>query len=112
MSVMPATAVSALADADRLDDDDVVAGGFAQQHGLAGLLGDAAQRCHDDGRRPDEGLGHALRQQLHARLVAEDGAAGNRRRGIHGEHGDAVAALDQVHAQRFDEGRLAHARHA
>jgi hypothetical protein len=32
-----------LADADRLDDDDVVAGGFAQQQGLARVLGDTAQ---------------------------------------------------------------------
>ncbi len=41
---MPATVVSDWPDADRLDDDHVVAGGFAEQHGLAGLVGDAAQR--------------------------------------------------------------------
>jgi hypothetical protein len=33
-----------LADADGLDDDDVVAGRFAEQHRLARLFGNAAQR--------------------------------------------------------------------
>ena len=49
---------------------------------------------------------------LHARLVAEDGAAGNRRRRIDGEHRHAVPALDQIDAQRFDEGRFADTGHA
>jgi hypothetical protein len=64
----------ALADADRLDDDDVEAGRLAHQHRLARLFRDAAQRAGRR-RRADEGVG-AGRQLLHARLVAEDGAAG------------------------------------
>jgi hypothetical protein len=32
--------------------------------------------------------------------------------GIDGQHGDSMPAFDQVHAQRFDEGRLADAGHA
>jgi hypothetical protein len=72
---MPATAVSRLADADRLDDDDVVAGGLAQQHRLARVPA-TPPRLPGRRRGADEGL-LALRQQLHARLVAEDGAAGD-----------------------------------
>jgi hypothetical protein len=79
-----------LADADRLDDDDVVAGGLAQQQRLARVLGDAAEAARR-GRRPDEGL-LALREQLHARLVAEDRAAVTLGRGIDRQHRDAVAA--------------------
>jgi hypothetical protein len=59
-----------LPDADRLDDDHVETGRFADQHRFTRLVGHPAQRA---GRRarPDEGF-VALAQQLHARLVAED----------------------------------------
>jgi hypothetical protein len=38
-----------LADADRLDDDHVEAGRFAEQHGFARLFGDAAERTRPTG---------------------------------------------------------------
>ena len=65
-----------------------------------------------DGRRPDEGaLLHG--QPLHARLVAEDAAARNRAGRIDAQHRDVFAAVaHQVHAERVDEGALAHAGHA
>ena len=99
----------ALADADRLDDHHVVAGRLEHQHRLARLLGHAAQRA---ARRagPDIGL-RMHRQMLHAGLVAQDGAARDRRRRIDGQHRHAVALVDQVQAQRLDQGRLADARH-
>jgi hypothetical protein len=45
--------------------------------------------------RADEGFG-ALGEQLHARLVAEDGAAGDAGRRIHRQHRHLVALLDQI----------------
>jgi hypothetical protein len=65
---------------------------------------------------PDDGLGRMKAssrcQQLHARLVAEDGTAGYRRRRINRQHRQFLALLDQPDAQRLDEGRLAGPRHA
>ena len=51
-------------------------------------------------------------QAGHARLVAEDRAAGALRGRIDGQHRDAVAGGDQVHAELVDGGRLADAGHA
>ncbi len=101
---------ASLADAHGLHDDDVVAGRFAHQHGLARLGGHAAQRAAG-GARADIGL-RLHRQALHAGLVAEDRAARDGRRRVDRQHGDAVALLDQGEPQRLDEGALAHARHA
>jgi hypothetical protein len=67
----------ALADADGFDDHDVEPRRFAQQQRLARVLGHAAERARGR-RRPDEG-GLVDRQALHARLVAEDRAARQRR---------------------------------
>src|SRR4029077_17188335 len=43
----------------------------------------------------------------HARLVAEDRAAGARGRGVYRQHRDLVAFLREVGAERVDGGRLA-----
>ena len=59
-----------LPDADRLDDDDVVACRLAEQHGLTALARDAAKGAARR-RGTDECLG-AARECPHARLVAED----------------------------------------
>ena len=109
MSVMPATVGLGLADADRLDDHHVEAGGLAER---------ASPRGSSRPRRPSappEGDGRmnavrCARQLLHARLVAEDRAARDGRRRVDREHRDAVAALDRVQAERLDERRLADAR--
>ena len=99
-----------LADPDRLDDDDVEAGGLGDQHGVARAARDAAQALAG-GRRPDEG-GVGLRQVRHARLVAEDRAARALRRGIDRQHRDAMPGADQHQAERLDEGRFADAGRA
>ena len=59
-----------LPDADRLDDDDVVACRLAEQHGLTALARDAAEGTARR-RRADECL-RAARECPHARLVTED----------------------------------------
>ena len=99
----------ALPDAHRLDDDDVETGRLAEQQRLARLFRHAAQRTGGR-RRPDEGLG-ALAEPFHARLVAEDRAASHGRGRVDRQHGNAVALLDQVQAERLDERGLADARH-
>ena len=50
-------------------------------------------------------------EQLHAGLVAQDGTARHGAGRVHGQHRHAVTLTDEVKAQRFDEGGLAHARH-
>ena len=100
----------ALAHAHGFDDDDVIARRFTDEHGLARFLGNTAQRAAA-GAGTDIGfLAHG--QLLHAGLVTQDGATGNRARRINRQHRHAVAQANQVQAQGFDEGRLAHTRHA
>ena len=77
----------ALADADRLDDHDVEAGRLAHQHRLARARGHAAERAAG-GRRADERVARRRDSSLHARLVAEDRAAGARARRIDRQHRD------------------------
>lgn len=97
----------ALADADGFDENDVVAGGFAHEHALAGFAGDAAEGA-------GAGRGADVRVRVggevgHAGFVAEDAAAGDAARGVDGEDGDAVAGTNQLRAERFDEGAFARA---
>ena len=78
-----------LADADRLDEHDVLAGGVEHERGIAGRAREAAQvaaRRH----AADEhaGVGGV---RLHADAIAEDGAAGERARRIDGDDADASA---------------------
>jgi hypothetical protein len=92
-----------LADADGLDDHDVVTRGFADEHRLA-RAPRAAERAA--GRaRPDE---RALRdrQLRHARLVAEDAAARARARRVDGQHGDPFAEPQQIEPEGLDERAL------
>ena len=83
-----------LADADRLDQHDVEAGGLAQQQRLARAARDAAERAA--GRRRAHERVRRARQLLHAGLVAEDRAAAARARRVDREHRDAVVVLDEV----------------
>ena len=99
-----------LADADGLDQDDVVAGRLDHHHRLAGGLGDAAERA--GGRRRADERGRVDGQPGHPGLVAEDAAAGAGRRRVDGEHRDPVAGRGQLGAERVDERRLADAGHA
>ena len=71
-----------LPDADRLDDDDVVARRLADEHRLARAARDAAERAARRAR-PDERLGSG-REPRHPRLVAEDAAARERARRVDG----------------------------
>ena len=77
---------------------------------LARAPGDAAERAAG-GRRAHERVRRAG-ELLHARLVAEDRAAGARARRVDREHRDAVAGVDEVQAERLDERRLARAGRA
>src|ERR1022692_484871 len=79
--------------------------------GGRGAAGHAAQRSAG-GRRPDEGA-VVVGQRFHARLVAQDAAARYLAGGVHRQYGDFLRALaGEVHAQHFDEGTFAGARHA
>src|SRR5581483_5848959 len=73
----------------------------------ARLRGDTAERT---GRRrwPHEGVGIG-REPRHARLVAEDRAAGAGRGRIDGKDSDLVALTGEIGAERVDGGRLARA---
>jgi hypothetical protein len=96
-----------LADTDRFHDHHLEASRLAQQQRLARAAGNAAQSL-SSGARADERL-FALGEFRHARLVAEDRAAGDFRRGIDSEHRDLVPAFDQILAEGFDEGGFADA---
>jgi hypothetical protein len=91
-----------LSDAHGLDNDDVEPGCLAKNHRLAATPGDAAQRSAGR-RRPYESI-VTTGQLFHARLISQDRTAADRRRGIHGEHGDAVTSINHVIAERFDKG--------
>ena len=88
---MSATVGLGLADADGLDEHDVEAGRLDDDDRLARGAGRRRRG------RPPLGDGRmnacsSTGQPRHARLVAEDAAAGAARRRVDGEHGDAVAA--------------------
>ena len=110
MSVMPATAVFALADAHGFDDHHVVARRLADQHCLARLLGHAAQRA---AARAGADVGPARAPTAVPCASCRPGwsrPTGARR--VDGQHRHAVALADQLQAQGFDEGGFADARHA
>ena len=97
----------ALADADGLDDDDVVAGGLARRSIASRVFSATPPSVPPRGRGPDE-RARVDRQSLHARLVAEDRAAGDARAdGSTASTATRWPPADQVQAQRLDEGRLA-----
>ena len=97
-----------LADADGLEQHPRVAGGVEGPHRLGRRQrqpAEVATRRH----RADE---HAVVEHvvLHADPVAEDGAAGERRRRVDGEHGDAVAAGAELGDEPARQRRLARRR--
>ena len=93
------------------DDNDVVARRFAQQQGLAGGAGHAAQAAAGR-RRPDEGR-RLSREPGHAGFIAQNAAAAALATGVHGQHGQLQAFFfNQNAAQRLNKGAFAHARHA
>src|SRR5690606_27233088 len=97
-----------LSDADRLDDDDVIAGRLTQQHGLAGLSRHAAELASRGGGADERLL--LAGEALHARLVAEQAAARARARGIDREHRHAlVVVVDEQEPESLDERALADA---
>ena len=99
-----------LADADRFDQHHIVAGGLAQQHGLAGFRRDAAERAGSGGGA-DKGV-VVVGKPRHAGLVGKDRSAGAPRRRIDRQHRDFVALLRQQGAERVDRGRFADAGRA
>ena len=87
-----------LPDADRLDQDDVAAGGVQHPQRLrrgAGQPAEVAARGH----RADEhaGVGGVV---LHAHAVAEQRAAGERRRRVDGQHADPLARARAARDER------------
>ena len=80
----------ALPDADGLDEDDVAAGGVEHAERLRRRPGQTAE-VPARGHRADEhaGVGRVV---LHAHPVAEQGAAGERRRRVDREHADPLTA--------------------
>jgi len=96
-----------LTDADGLHEDDVEPRGFAEQHRLAGPPCNPSRR--GAARRRANERARFDREARHPRLVAENRPAGEGARGIDRQDGDAVAALDEEHAERVDERALADA---
>ena len=64
-----------LADADGLDEDNITACSFAEEHGLAGFSRDTAQSAF--GWRGSNEAVWFTRQVLHTGLIPEDRAAGD-----------------------------------
>ena len=99
-----------LSHAHCLDEDHIVAGGLAQQDGLAGLAGHTAEGS-GGGTGADEGHG-VVAEGLHAGLVAQDAALGLLAAGVDGQDGETMAlGCDQI-AEGLDEGTLAGSGHA
>ena len=99
-----------LADADRLEEDVVLARGVHEQRGLQRRLAQPAERAAV-GHRADEdaGVEEVLGQ---ADAVAEQRAVGERRRRVDREHGDLAVLRAAQLGQRADERRLARAGRA
>ena len=95
----------ALADADGLEQDVVLARGVHQQRRLQRRLGEPAERAAgghraDEDARVEEVVGEPD-------PVAEHGALGERARGVDREHADLAVGLAQLGADRADQGALA-----
>jgi hypothetical protein len=97
----------ALARADRLQQDEVLAGRVEQERRLQGRLGEAAEmaaRPHraDEDARVEEVIGEAD-------SVAEERTLRERARGVDGDDADCRLGLAHVADERADQRRLAHA---
>ena len=97
-----------LADAHRLDDHPVEAGGVENVGGVAGRAREPAHRAARRHRADEDS--RVGRQTLHADPVAEEGATGERRGRIDAENADGLAAAAALLRQAIDEGALAGAR--
>ena len=100
----------ALADADGLDEHDVAAGGVEHPQRLRRRPGQPAEVTARGHRADvDAGVGRVV---LHPHPVAEQRAAGERRRRVDREHADPLAGLAQRGDQRGGRRRLADAGRA
>ena len=99
-----------LADADRLEEHVVAAGGVHQQRRLQRGLGEPAERAAR-GHRADE---HARVEEVVGEpdAVAEQRAAAERRARVDREHGDGAVERALVGDERADQRRLAGAGRA
>ena len=87
-----------LADADGLDEDDVLAGGVEHERGVGGRAREAAEMAaRRHAADEDAGVGGV---RLHAHAVAEDRAAGERTGRIDGDDADRLAARGGARAIR------------
>ena len=93
-----------LADADRLDHDDVE-GRRQRLGGLARGGGQAAEPPARGGRADQDAV--VPRVVLDPRAVAEQRAAGALRRRVHGEHGDGAPVVAPAADERGQQRRLA-----
>ena len=100
----------ALPDADAFNQNNVEPGCFAKKHRLARAPGHPANVVAR-GRRADEGARFAA-ENFHARLVAQNAAAGEFAGRINGQHRHRLALADEVTAEGFDEGAFADTRRA
>jgi hypothetical protein len=98
-----------LANPNRFDEENIEARRFAKNR-LARSRRDSAQRsCR--GRGSDGGV-RVKSQPRHPRLIAENRAARNFRRGVDRQNRDSVAHRREIGAQSVDQGRLSDAGRA
>ena len=93
-----------LSHAHGLDEYHVVSGCLAQQDGLAGLAGHAAERA-GGGTGADESHG-VVAEGLHTGLVAEDTALGLLAAGVDGQNSETVALGCNQVTECLDKGTL------
>ena len=87
-----------LADADGLDEDDVLAGGVEHERGVGGRAREAAEvAARRHAADEDAGVGDV---RLHADAIAEDRAAGERAGRIDRDDADGLAATGAARAIR------------
>ena len=106
---MKTTSYLGLAHAHGLDEHHVIAGGLAQQDGLAGLAGHAAERA-GGGTGADEGHG-VVAEGLHAGLVSENTALGLLAAGVDGQNSETVPLGCNQVTECLDKGTLSGPRH-
>ena len=99
-----------LADADRFDNDDILAHGFHDVDRVARGLRQAAQ-CAARGERPDE---HAFvfRVPQHADAVAQNRAAGERAGRVNGQNADGFFVFAEFADERVGQRAFARAGRA
>ncbi len=99
-----------LADADRLDDDDVETGRVEDVDRVQRATGESAERAVG-GHAAHEDAG-VTGDVAHADAVAQDRAAGERGRRVDGDDADAAPGAADLRGELRHQRRLAAARHA